>query len=603
MSAAFQGVPRDRALPNPHTVMFTLRLPILATLMVAAGSTASAQRTHFSIDWHSQTVGVSDFATGVPITAGDILTPAAGFPALGSLSTPATALTHSGPGLGLLPGCVGAPGGTMCYVEVDALSFGIDQFFTGGLQAAGQLHFSVDRFAMGDLGAPLPPNVFTEGSALEASGDVFVNPTTMLPGPIAPGAPWGHRGIMDDDGLISTSGYTYPGLGLIPTVSAVALQDNLDALDTIDMSAGPMPGTVYFSMDDQGIDPLTGITNSASANTHGFAGADVLKTVIGSGTPTLYAPGSALGLNIAFGFSPDDLDALILRENGDGVFQPSQVPLDWLGGTTDMLLFSVRRGSSVIGEPDSIFGIPIEEGDILTTPLPTAFGGLTPFPGIFYAAERLGLGTVRSGTAIGSTFGDDLNALDSVYDLINDCDGDGVEDTIAIASGLVPDTNLNGVPDSCEISTACTPLPNSTGVPTLLTGTMGSGVGSGLHLEATQGPPSQFGYFLIGTGLDSPGLFIDSGVLCLSVTSPNLISRYAGPAANQISFGIFDAAGVLQNIAGTATSSGGTGFDVPTAIPVPIGGTINAGDTYHFQLWHHDIPWTSNFSNAITVTF
>ncbi|MCA9001276.1 MAG: hypothetical protein KDB61_05095, partial [Planctomycetes bacterium] len=135
------------------------------------------------------------------------------------------------------------------------------------------------------------------------------------------------------------------------------------------------------------------------------------------------------------------------------------------------------------------------------------------------------------------------------------------------------------------------------------TGTMGSGVGSGLHLEATQGPPSQFGFFLIGTGLDAPGLPVGSGMLCLSVTAPNLMSRYTGPAANQISIGIFDGAGVMQNLSGTATSSGGTGFDVPTAIPIPIGGTITAGSTYHFQCWHRDVPSTSNFSNAITVTF
>ncbi|MCP5023527.1 MAG: hypothetical protein GY930_17380 [bacterium] len=584
--------------------MFTLRLPILATLMVAAGSTASAQRTLFSIDWHSQTVGVPDSGTATPITAGDLLTPATSPLILGPLTTPAIGLTHGGPGLGLFPGCVGAPGGVMCYVEVDALSFGEDQPFTPGLQAAGKLHMSVDRFAAGEAGAPLPPNVTSEGPALDAAGDVFLNPDMIPSGPVAPGPAWGNRGVMDEDGLYSGSGYRYPGLGLSATISAVTLPDNLDALDTITMPAGAgMPPVVYFSMDDQGIDPLTGITHSASANTHGFYGADVLSTVIGSGTPTLYAPATSLGLNIAIGLNPDDLDALILRENGDGIFQPSQVPMDWNTGSTDMLLFSVRRGSAVIGEPDSIFGIPIEEGDILTTPLSTAFGGLSPFPGIFYAAERLGLGTIRSGTVVGSNFADDLNALDSVQGLINDCDGDGVEDVVAIANGLVPDANLNGVPDSCEISTTCTPLPNSTGATTLLTGTMGSGVGSGLHLEAAQGPPSQFGYFLIGTGLDSPGLFIDSGVLCLSVTGTNLISRYTGPAANQISFGIFDAAGVLQNIAGTATSSGGTGFDVPTAIPVPIGGTINAGDTYHFQLWHRDIPMTSNFSNAITVTF
>ncbi len=180
---------RATALPTPypHTVMSTLRLPALAALLVAAGSTASAQRTVFSIDWHSQTVGLSDSGTGVPITAGDLLTPMAGLPMLGALATPATAITHSGAGLGLLPGCVGVPGGAPCYVEVDAFSFGADRYFTGGPQAAGQLHFSVDRFASGVAGTPLPPNVFTEGGAMEASGDVFVNPTSMLPGPVAPG--------------------------------------------------------------------------------------------------------------------------------------------------------------------------------------------------------------------------------------------------------------------------------------------------------------------------------------------------------------------------------------------------------------------------------
>ena len=584
--------------------MSTLRLPALAALLVAAGSTASAQRTHFSIDWHSQTVGLPESGFGVEITAGDILTPSAGATMLGPLATPAIALTHGGPGLGLFPGCVGVPGGTMCHVEVDALSYGMDKYFTGGLQSAGQIHFSVDRFAMGMFGAPLPPNVSTEGPVMDASGDVFLNPRMIPAGPIAPGAPFGNRGIFDDDGLASASGYTYPGLGLLPTVSAVLLPDNLDALDTFMVPVGSTaPAVVYFSMDDQGIDPMTGISHSASANTHGFFGADVLSTVIGSGIPTLYAPAGVLGLNLAVTLNPDDLDALILRENGDGIFQPSQVPMDWLTGSTDMLLFSVRRGSSVIGMPDSIFGLPIEEGDILTTPLPLAFGGVSPFPGIFYAAERLGLGTIRSGTVVGSNFSDDLNALDSVQFLINDCDGDGIEDVVAIAGGLVPDTNLNGVPDSCEITTVCLPLPNSTGVPTLLTGSLGSGVGSGLHLEASQGPPSQFGFFLVGTGLDYPGLFIGSGVLCLSVTSPNMISRYTGPAFTQNSIGIFDGAGIFQNLVGTATSSGGTGFDVPSATPIPIGGTISAGDTYHFQLWHRDVPTTSNFSNAITVTF
>ncbi|HRV82641.1 MAG TPA: hypothetical protein P5218_14495, partial [Planctomycetota bacterium] len=65
--------------------------------------------------------------------------------------------------------------------------------------------------------------------------------------------------------------------------------------------------------------------------------------------------------------------------------------------------------------------------------------------------------------------------------------------------------------------------------------------------------------------------------------------------------GIFDPFGVMQNLVGTSTS--GTGYDIPTAIPAPIGGVILAGQTWHFQYWHRDIPLTSNFSNAVTWTF
>ena len=66
------------------------------------------------------------------------------------------------------------------------------------------------------------------------------------------------------------------------------------------------------------------------------------------------------------------------------------------------------------------------------------------------------------------------------------------------------------------------------------------------------------------------------------------------------SVGQFDAAGVFQNISGTSTV--GTGFDVPQALPSPPGGVILPGDTLHFQLWYRDGP-NSNFSDAITVNF
>ena len=602
---AFESVPRD--LPSrsshPNQALKYLHLPCLAAALLGVQSTLLAQQTVFSVDWRSPSIGIPDAATATPMTAGDLLVPTTGLPMLGPLPVPSIGMTHGLGGVGLMPGCIGVPGGVPCPIEVDALSFGQDAPVSPNGFGAGQLHFSVDSFAMGVLGGPVPPNVTSEGPIGDASADVMLNPRFMPGAPLPPGPSLGHRGIWDGDGMPSGSGFSYPGLGLIepspPTPGPMAFGDNLDALDTLPFFPG-VPPVVFFSLDSGGGDPLTGLPHNGSAPAHGFAGADVLVSATGGFGPMLYAPAPALGLNLIPGFNPDDVDALILWENGDGIFQASQVPFDWFTGATDMLLFSVRRGSAVIGMPDSIFGIPIEEGDILTTPLPTGMGGVSPFPGIFIAAENIGLGTIRSGTAMGSNFGDDLDALDSVHVIIHDCDGDGIEDVVAIASGLVADANMNGIPDSCETTVMCVPLANSTGVPTLLTGTMGSGTGSGLHLEATSGPPAQFGYFLIGTGVTAPGLPIGSGVLCLDTSPGNMLGRYnmAGTVMNSI--GIFDGFGVLQN--GVGTSLVGSGFDVPLTIPT-IGGLITVGSTWHFQLWHRDIPSTSNFSNAISVTF
>jgi hypothetical protein len=123
------------------------------------------------------------------------------------------------------------------------------------------------------------------------------------------------------------------------------------------------------------------------------------------------------------GVGTDDLDALILNDFTDGSFgtyTPTAGPYSWLGlfaAPTDMLLFSLRRGSAQIGTPDGIYGAPIEEGDILVPMGP----GLPP--GIWIAAEALGLATVRSGTAAAwgvpnpqylgaDMWADDLDALD-----------------------------------------------------------------------------------------------------------------------------------------------------------------------------------------------
>ena len=152
--------------------------------------------------------------------------------------------------------------------------------------------------------------------------------------------------------------------------------------------------------------------------------------------------------------------------------------------------------------------------------------------------------------------------------------------------------------------TFCDPnSPNSTGMPTVMTGATGSGVGSGLHLDASQGPPSQFGYFLVGTAVSDPGIMIpnSNGFLCLTLGGGNSLGRYNVGGSQFNSLGQFDASGVLQNQVGTSTS--GTGYDVPTTVPIAGSPQIMTGETWHFQLWHRESGGLSNFSNGLSVTF
>ena len=123
-----------------------------------------------------------------------------------------------------------------------------------------------------------------------------------------------------------------------------------------------MPFPVYFSLDSGFADPLEVFpANSGSAIANGFAsGADILVTAAPGAVPAVFAPAGLLGLDLA-GPDTDDVDALVLAENGTGVYEPSVVFYDWAGGATDFLAFSVRRGSAIIGAIDSgPIGAPIE---------------------------------------------------------------------------------------------------------------------------------------------------------------------------------------------------------------------------------------------------
>lgn len=360
----------------------------------------------FSIDFQgpTSTAGTLDSFVAAPISPGDILT--TGFFGFPGPNSTAAGIGPFAPGRmvgaltgdpGSFPGGLGVVPGGCPDPEVDALSYGYDSAF--GAPEAG--YFSVDEWATGDGSIPRPlPNVTTEGAAGtgEASADVFLflGPTGVPFPPVPPGTGPGNIAHEDGDGLFPSGS---PGFGLFePNAPGLGTPDAGDNLDAYDWDTGPghPGGPIYFSLDASFPDPLeAGIPNCGTAVANGFSGSDVLVSTAG-GSPALFVSGVALGLDF-FGPDTDDLDALLYFDaDVSGTFTPG-----------DVLAFSVRRGSAVIGMPDDSPGlIPIEEGDVLIA----TTGAFSPFPAIFVAAEAAGLATVRSGTA--PLHGDDLDALD-----------------------------------------------------------------------------------------------------------------------------------------------------------------------------------------------
>ena len=349
-------------------------------LLLAAGSASAAP--FFSVDWDSPQLGLNAFDQG------DILTPQG----TGQIPSPAVVIFSGAGGLGVVPNNAANP-----VREVDAISFGLEPQLT---QSTNQRwSFSVDQYAFGRPGVPAF-SVTTEGAGgtkQQAAADVYFTNTAAGPVPVSNGV---NTGRFDGDGNL-TAGFPAPGLNLREPNPPQVPQpgDNLDALDLEGPPTTNYP--VYFSLDSAFIDPQTSIANSGTAADQGFQGGDVLVTTAAGGPPSVYASASVLGLNLNGVPDSDDLDALVLWENGDGVFQIPTAPYSWLGGNpTDMLLFSVRRGSNLIGTLDSILGIPIAEGDIL---LPLAL----QIPGIFVPADALGLQARLPGAT-----NDELDALD-----------------------------------------------------------------------------------------------------------------------------------------------------------------------------------------------
>ena len=144
---------------------------------------------------------------------------------------------------------------------------------------------------------------------------------------------------------------------------------------------------------------------------------------------------------------------------------------------------------------------------------------------------------------------------------------------------------------------------------TLSRSTLSSGLGSGLHLLATEGPIDEFGFFLVAPSATSTTAAF-SGVLCLDMPigqyNANTANNQGLPSLNSI--GRFNCSGTLMSTTNNGTSHTGQGFDVPVALPFsPPGQVIQPGDTWYFQLWYRDqvlaLGDSANFSDVVGVTF
>lgn len=551
---------KPRNFSRPH--------PVALAALALCASRASAQTT-FSIDAKGPTFLTPSCGVGVPIFPDDILSVcnATGTPAAGVLPPPRVVIPAGPGGLGL------APLGT--FYDVDALSYAADGPAIPNMPR-GSFWFSVRRESLG-FPSPLPPNANTELGIQEGAADLFID-LGLGVGPFPP-ALGGNTLAVDANGVPTPGLLGYPSLGLIePHGICVPGMDPGDNLDALDIQNGPVPGLapVLFSIGN--LAPCAGFGALGGLRPGAILGASG-----GLGGPFVWAPPALLGLDL-FGPLTDDLDALAVFENGAAGFQPSPGPYLWGPfAPFDMVLFSVSNGSAVIGAPDSVFGIPIQAGDILIPPVP---GGLSPFPGIFLAAENLGLVTAR----FGPFAADDVDGFDVLRQPLFDCNGNGQEDALDIASGLSPDCNGNGVPDGCEFSqsTYCPTGVTSNGcMPTISgTGVASASLSCAYQIDVNNVDGQRAGILFYGVNgpLASPWN-CGGSMLCVKAPTQRTGSQNAGGTVAACD-------GVL--------SLDFNGY--MSTHPLAIGQPLFAGETFHVQGWFRDPPCgkaTTHLSNAL----
>jgi len=249
--------------------------------------------------------------------------------------------------------------------EVDAFSYGkpLDDFLSY-FPPLTDVFYSADRSAVGVSGLP----VRVEAQLDSAAGDIFRLRLSFGDATV--------KLVFDGDG---TSG---PSLGLTEESTA----DNTDALDMYSV-----PGEIiYFSVSPAALASYPPGTSAADVFmvTPSAPGYDASPPAV------RYASAEVLGLA-----GGDDIDALVVFEDGDGVFTPG----------ADVVVFSLAPGSPYIGTSDPGPNYPtaaVTEGDLLVDEGVYGFDK----PSIYVDAATLGLSALRDGAAAD----DNLDAVDMI---------------------------------------------------------------------------------------------------------------------------------------------------------------------------------------------
>jgi hypothetical protein len=259
--------------------------------------------------------------------------------------------------------------------DIDGLSYGRDFIAAADLPVT---EFSVAAGSQGVAGSAV--RVEKSCATAEPQADAFETAYTGT-----------NAQDLDGDGVPCGANAGLPlglcevGCGAAPADELDALQQNPSLVDT--NGDGLLDNPVYFTLTPSSpslSDPAVDGTDPGGDATS----ADILVTT-GPGTVAVWADGATqLGLNEAGG---DVIDAVCLREDGDGVF-----------GATDDLLFSLAPGSPTLA------ALGASAADLLR-----------PGPAVSYTAAKLGLMPSDNLDALKCP-GDDTDG-DTIFDGSDNC--------------------------------------------------------------------------------------------------------------------------------------------------------------------------------------